>query len=102
MRCLDERPSQHLIRPRFGACGWELTLTNQEPNPDTSHIETIQESLDIPPDHGCIPTPLPFKYTLSDRRDRRIVSSFDTFKHASKLVVVLVNLGRVVEGWWGG
>ena len=61
-----------------------------------THVESIQEPLNIPTHHIPSNLLLPLEHTLRDSRHGRVMPLFDTLKELSEFVIVLVYF------WWVG
>jgi hypothetical protein len=73
------------------------TLSNQETNTDSTHVEPIQPILYVQADISLVDRFLPFKDTLRDGSDGGVVSSFDVLEQFREAGVVVVKFWREAD-----
>lgn len=73
-------------------------LTDQEANTNARHVEPIEKLLNALSEFASAFLFLPFKHTLSDGRDRWVVSLLDVLEHFGESIVVVVDFGWVESG----
>lgn len=93
---------ERTVQPQERAFEGKLTLSDEEANANTAHVEPIQPILDLPRSllrrHPPL-VPLPFQHALSDGGDRWVVAVLDVLEHLRELFVVRIELWR--EGGGG-
>jgi hypothetical protein len=65
------------------------TLTDEEPNADTRHVEPIQPGLHIEANMSDVVRSLPFQYTLRDRRHRWVMTVLDVLQYTREALVII-------------
>ena len=89
----DIYPSRRYVA-QFKGLATLLTLTDEEPDPNTRHVEPVQPRLDVEPDLASLLAALPLEDALGDGGHRRVVALLDVFESLCERAVVLAHLGR--------